>query len=208
MGESAAHAPVWFGDPAVSSQVVALPRFDGRPATLLEPRCTAPGRRNRLSLRYWRPGIPFRLVSQAAHALALERARRAATVLVCQWKVEGHLLEEPPCTQPGHPLIFKSEFPRMASGGAEYLTELIREHRASVAVVDNLKRMWPSMHWTSPGSRLLEADRQALQEIRRLLSDSDFGRSIEVDVFHLLGPERARQLLEEGLVDEIRELRP
>ena len=102
------------------------------------------------------------------------------------------------------PLISASDVSRLGSGGREQLEGLIREHHASVVVVDKLERLMPRVHWKALRSRVEEAEQETLKEIRRLLPGD---RPAEAILFHCIRPERAEELLDQGFVDEALEVR-
>ena len=156
-----------------------------------------------LTLFYWQPGMPFRVAHRSAVSLALEKAREAPVILSCEPnEATRRRLRE---FDTDRPLICTTRIAPLDSGGAEQLIRLIREHQVSVLIIDKLRRLEPWMHWTTPGEELDRADREVLRGLRRLISA--FDRPIEVVLFHLIDRDKAEQLLGEGLVDELGEVR-
>lgn len=184
----------------------ALPRWDGRPLVFAQALPTRRRTRGSLTLRYWNDvGRPFREIALEALRLAQKRAQAEVVVLFCQPEGDVRLQRELERVDPSLSLICAPELSKLESGGADQIADLIREHRVSMVVVDNLGRLLPSIHWRSPRSRIEEAEREVLQGIRSVISG--FGHPIEFVLFHLVNEDRARCLQEVGLVDEIEEVR-
>lgn len=179
--------------------VTPLPRFDGR-SLAFPPAETS---RGGLTLHYWRPGALFPQVAVAALALALEKAETATTAFYC--RPEGELRRALAQVHPGLPLVCQPELSKLGSGGDAELKTLIQDHDVSVVVIDNLGRLLPRIHWRSPSSRIEEAEREVLRQLRDLVSGLE--QPTEVHLFYLQAGSMARQLLEDGLVDEIQEVR-
>jgi hypothetical protein len=141
----------------------------------------------------------------SAFRLANVAAQVAVVAFYCQPQGDVRLQRELRRVDPSLPLICVSHVSKFAFGGADELAMLIREHHASVVVVDNLGRFMPRVQWNAPRSRTDETEREVLGELRRVISGLD--HEIEVVLFHHVARGKAEKLLADGLVDEIEEVR-
>jgi hypothetical protein len=175
-----------------------LPRFDGRPVTMIELRPAPVLASCTITLRFWQREFCFRDVSRAAFDVALERSERSSVAFFGQLSTVSRIPHK-------EGSISTYAASRLHAVGADDLERAVRDQEASVVVVDNLRELMPRIHWTARPSQLAEADREILRELRRLTAG--VGREVEVVLFHFVDPAGVERLLAEGFVDEIQELR-